>query len=186
MPGPSFNEGIASADLQNPSDALDLLAQVADGESTNANKNKKTLNNRMDSGFGSPPSSEIGEFSYRPLQEGLISRETILALFANFEQDYHPFFPIPPRSTFNQQGLPRLSRAEPHLFSAILTIASQENERVHQACHDHMQQLVSSIVSGADANVEAVEALLLLSHWVSHRPQAHITVGRGEGSTPSG
>lgn len=43
-----------------------------------------------------------------------------------------------------------------------------------------MQQLVSDILAGADANVEAVEALLLLSQWVSHRPQASVAVGRGE------
>jgi hypothetical protein len=43
-----------------------------------------------------------------------------------------------------------------------------------------MQQLISMILAGADANVEAVEALLLLSQWVSHRPQASVAVGRGE------
>lgn len=43
-----------------------------------------------------------------------------------------------------------------------------------------MQQLISNILAGADANVEAVEALLLLSQWVSHRPQVASTVGRGE------
>lgn len=43
-----------------------------------------------------------------------------------------------------------------------------------------MQQLVSMILAGADADVEAVEALLLMSQWVSHRPQASISVGRGE------
>jgi hypothetical protein len=41
-----------------------------------------------------------------------------------------------------------------------------------------MQQLVSMILAGSDANVEAVEALLVLSQWVSHHPQA--LVGRGE------
>jgi len=43
-----------------------------------------------------------------------------------------------------------------------------------------MQHLVSLILAGADADVEAVQALLLLSQWVSHRPQAEIGVGRGE------
>jgi hypothetical protein len=41
-----------------------------------------------------------------------------------------------------------------------------------------MQQLVSMILVGSDANVEAVEALLILSQWVSHHPEA--SVGRGE------
>jgi hypothetical protein len=43
-----------------------------------------------------------------------------------------------------------------------------------------MQQLISMILAGSGANVEAVEAMLLLSQWVSHRPQAEIAVGRGE------
>lgn len=43
-----------------------------------------------------------------------------------------------------------------------------------------MQHLITLILEGSDANVEAVEAMLLLSQWVSHRPQAGIAVGRGE------
>lgn len=85
-----------------------------------------------------------------------------------------------PRETFNPQRLQWLSRYEPHLFSAILTVASKDEEALHQVCYDHMQQLISNILAGADANVEAVEALLLLSQWVSHRPQVAVTVGRGE------
>jgi hypothetical protein len=97
-----------------------------------------------------------------------------------FEQNYHPYFPIVPREAFNQSKIPWLSKAEPHLFSAILTVASKDDEVIHQICYEHMQYLVSMILAGADADVEAVEALLLLSQWVSHRPQAEITVGRGE------
>lgn len=36
------------------------------------------------------------------------------------------------------------------------------------------------ILAGTDADLEAVEALLLLSQWVSHRPQVEVAVGRGE------
>lgn len=97
-----------------------------------------------------------------------------------FEAQYHPYFPIVPRDCFDRLRIPWLSRTEPHLFSAILTVASKDNERVHQVCYDHMQHLVSLILAGADADVEAVQALLLLSQWVSHRPQAEVAVGRGE------
>ncbi len=41
-----------------------------------------------------------------------------------------------------------------------------------------MQQLVSMILRGSDASIGAVEALLVLSQWVSHDSQA--SVGRGE------
>ena len=97
-----------------------------------------------------------------------------------FEHQYHPYFPIVPMETFDRLRIPWLSKAEPHLFSAILTVASKDNERVHQVCYDHMQHLISMILAGADADVEAVQALLLLSQWVSHRPQAEVAVGRGE------
>lgn len=43
-----------------------------------------------------------------------------------------------------------------------------------------MQQLVLSLVTGGDADVEAVEALLLLAEWVYHRPPSKTKVGRGE------
>lgn len=98
----------------------------------------------------------------------------------SYERCYHPYFPIIPRETFDRNRLPWLSKHEPHLFSAILTVASKDNERQHQICYDHMQQLISNILAGADANVEAVEALLLMSQWVSHRPSVAFTVGRGE------
>ncbi len=41
-----------------------------------------------------------------------------------------------------------------------------------------MQQLVLKILTGSDTNIEAVEALLILSQWVSHDPES--SVGRGE------
>lgn len=104
----------------------------------------------------------------------------LLTKACSYEEFFHPFFPIIPRETFDHTRLPWLSRHEPHLFSAILTVASKDNERVHQVCYDHNQQLISMLLAGADANVEAVEALLLLSQWVSHRPQESIAVGRGE------
>lgn len=36
------------------------------------------------------------------------------------------------------------------------------------------------VMAGSSPTVEAVEALLLLSQWVSHRPQSELRVGRGE------
>ncbi|KAE8452940.1 hypothetical protein EG329_012127 [Mollisiaceae sp. DMI_Dod_QoI] len=184
--GDRANEGIASADLQNPSDALEILAQVADraedensaegGQTPGAPKSVRPAPRRQD-----PSPSKVDDYwYYKPIQDGMISVEMVYSLFSTFEEFFFPFFPIIPRETFDRTRLPWLSRHEPHLFSAILTVASKDNERVHQICYDHMQQLVSDILAGSDANVEAVEALLLLSQWVSHRPQASAAVGRGE------
>jgi hypothetical protein len=108
------------------------------------------------------------------------SQTQVMLTHSRFEHRYHPYFPIVPMETFDRLRIPWLSKAEPHLFSAILTVASKDNERVHQVCYDHMQHLISMIMAGADADVEAVQALLLLSQWVSHRPQAEVAVGRGE------
>ncbi|TAQ86504.1 hypothetical protein B7494_g5176 [Chlorociboria aeruginascens] len=175
-------EGIASADLQNPSDALEILAQVADraedGDSTGSEQNAHQKHSRLAPRLDS--TVKVSDYlNYKPVIDGLINPEMIYQLFSTYEEFFHPYFPIIPRETFDRTRIPWLSRAEPHLFSAILTIASKDNERVHQVCYDHMQQLVSMILAGADANVEAVEALLLLSQWVSHRPQSN-AVGRGE------
>jgi hypothetical protein len=184
---PGMQENIASADLQNPSDALEILARVADraddGDSpsgsqkgNNQTKQLRPAPRRQDP---SPPTMD-NRLYYKPVQDGMMSPEMVYHLFSSYEEFFHPYFPIIPRETFDRTRLPWLSRREPHLFSAILTIASKDNERVHQICYDHMQQLISMILAGADAEVEAVEAMLLLSQWVSHRPQASIAVGRGE------
>ncbi|PMD27036.1 hypothetical protein NA56DRAFT_667506 [Hyaloscypha hepaticicola] len=183
----AVHEGIASADLQNPSDALEILAQVADraddGESATSGQQTpgQPKNSRArPRGSDVSPTKMDDYWSYKPIQDGMISPEMVYQLFQSYEEFFHPFFPIIPQQTFDHPRLPWLSRHEPHLFSAILTVASKDNERVHQVCYDHMQQLVSNILAGADAMVEAVEALLLLSQWVSHRPQASVAVGRGE------
>jgi hypothetical protein len=195
---------IATANLENPSDALEILAHLADrvegGSPESGLTSRDPINYAPSSNswqsVASPSKFDHG-ISYKPFKDGRISEDMVYKLFktsvgsikpkifqANlakrFEECYHPFFPIVRRDTFVIDRIPWLSRAEPHLFSAILTIASKDNEVVHQFCYDHMQDLLSLILAGADADIEAVEALLLLSQWVSHRPQTEITVGRGE------
>ncbi|KAM3072642.1 hypothetical protein ACMFMF_006981 [Clarireedia jacksonii] len=187
-PGDRLNDNIASADLQNPSDALEILAQVADraddGSSPGSERAQGSLPTKSDRPqvqSQEPVSSKMDtDIQYRPFTDGFIKSDMIYRLFLTYERYFHPYFPIIPRQTFDHARIPWLSRAEPHLFSAILTIASRDHESVHQVCYDHMQNLVSMILAGADANVEAVEALLLLSQWVSHRPQADVAIGRGE------
>ncbi|PBP16990.1 C6 zinc finger domain-containing protein [Diplocarpon rosae] len=178
------HEGIASATLQNPSDALEILAQVADradgSNSPRSDDPSGQAKRRAPLPQPDPPIPLVDTWYYKPIQNGSMSPEMVYQLFASYEQFFHPFFPIIPRETFDTQRIQWLSRHEPHLFSAILTVASKDDERIHQVCYDHMQQLISNILAGADANVEAVEALLLLSQWVSHRPQVASTVGRGE------
>jgi hypothetical protein len=81
---------------------------------------------------------------------------------------------------FNGARIPRLSRSHPHLFSALLTVASKEDAELHQICYDHMKELRTNLFEGSNAGVEAVIALLILALWVSHQPKAQNEIGRGE------
>ncbi|KAH8587710.1 hypothetical protein B0O99DRAFT_526359 [Bisporella sp. PMI_857] len=163
----SFHENIASAKLQNPSDALEILAQVADQAEEG------------DSG-SEPPGQSLSNHPALRLQPNGAKIDDYIHYKPVYEQYHHPYFPIIPRETFNRAQLPWLSQREPHLFAAILTVASKDDERIHQICYDHMKELVLMIAVGAEVGVEAVEAMLLLSQWVSHRSQASVAVGRGE------
>jgi hypothetical protein len=82
------HEGIASADLQNPSDALEILAQVADraedGDSPGSeqiqgqSKGFRPPSRRQDP---SPPKMD-NYLHYKPFQDGLISPEMVSHLFS--------------------------------------------------------------------------------------------------------
>lgn len=75
------------------------------------------------------------------------------------------------------------AQEEPHLLTAILTVASKDDpdcSSIHSALSDHMQRLVSALVYTGPADVEAVEALLILAEWAP-QPYSFMTkVGRGE------
>ncbi|KAG4027873.1 hypothetical protein MFRU_026g00550 [Monilinia fructicola] len=183
-----MDENIASTDLQNPSDTLNLLADVA----TNADRESNTLNNNEVRGVNLQnnnvpnvqqiqDSSRIGgSFQYRPFLDGLISGLTIHNMFSSYKNNFHPYFPIAPKETFDHDRLPLLSRTEPNLFSAILTVASKDNEHIHQICYEHTQGLISMINAGSKVGVEAVEALLIFSQWISHCPKGEGNIGRGD------
>lgn len=81
------------------------------------------------------------------------------------------------------QNLQEIARKEPHLLSAILTVASKDEKdwwQVHEICSGHMQQLIADLVYSGRGSVEAVEAMLILAEWVPRRPHSTPNVGRGE------
>jgi hypothetical protein len=81
------------------------------------------------------------------------------------------------------QNLQEIARKEPHLLSAILTVASKDEKdwwQVHEICSSHMQSLIADLVYSGRGSVEAVEAMLILAEWVPRRPHATPKVGRGE------
>lgn len=69
---------------------------------------------------------------------------------------------------------------EPHLLTAILTVASKNDSGfvdAHQTLCVHMQNLISNLIWTGSGHLETVEALLILSEWV---PGLQSTIGRGE------
>ncbi len=84
----AVHEGIASADLQNPSDALEILAQVADraddGESPGSGQQTP---GQLKISRAQPRGQDISTqkmddyWSYKPIQDGMISPEMVYSLF---------------------------------------------------------------------------------------------------------
>lgn len=101
-----------------------------------------------------------------------------------FEKNYHPYLPIAPRRSFEPSSLQFMACQEPHLLTAMITVAARDlpqGEQVLEACSKYMHELVSELSSGKKCDVEAVEALLLLAEW---EPQDSLSdakkVGCGE------
>lgn len=80
---------IVSADLQNPSDALNILARAASDDDSNG----KNTRSNSPQGVGrmtpwnsqSPRHSTTGygdDISYKPITDGLITRETVHSLLS--------------------------------------------------------------------------------------------------------
>jgi hypothetical protein len=93
----SLSNSIATANLQNPSDAIDILAQVANhtedaepSESEAEGSQNEIPSSRSATIFAHPQrslrDSSMMEFSfdYKPVMDGLISYETVFELFTRF------------------------------------------------------------------------------------------------------
>ena len=73
-----------------------------------------------------------------------------------------------------------MASSEPHLFAAILTIASADvDTHVHSTCSDHVQAQVANLMYGGDGDIEAVEALLILSEWATIWQPSPTSTGKG-------
>ncbi|RKF73211.1 putative zn2 cys6 dna-binding protein [Golovinomyces cichoracearum] len=177
-----IHDNIVSAHLDNPSDALEILAQVIDRADNGiaAGLDPCDPRNSREATSENFASKVDKIWSYQPFEENLISVDTICCLFTNYKELYHPYFPIVPQESFDPTRLPWMSKNEPYLFSAILTVASRDNGVLHQICYDHMQKLILMLLGGTNANINAVEGLLLLSQWVPCPLNSGSSMGRGE------
>ncbi|KAI7165527.1 hypothetical protein D0869_10124 [Hortaea werneckii] len=165
---------IAFNEMQNPSDALGILAQIASngGEHTFTSSRQSTVQ---------PTTNQL---DYPLVTEGKLGLSRIINLLQRYKHYYHPYFPIVPPATLDAGNLTRTAREERHLLSAVLVIASRdltEEPQIFVACSEYMRTLVSSLAAGGPGNVEAVEALLLLAEWTPYTSRSDAGhVGRGE------
>ncbi|PHH60123.1 hypothetical protein CDD81_2081 [Ophiocordyceps australis] len=174
---------IASTDLLNPSDALDLLAQVADLDpgGQGGSSGRDGPNSHTGPGASQPAAAPTAYFP--PVADGIISWPEASYLVKRYHDKYHPFFPIALGAMFDGSPVSEWADKEPHLLTAILTVASKDDPswaRVHDACSQYMESLVSKLVYAGSSNIGPVEALLILAEWAPQRPQENSTIGCGQ------
>ncbi|KAL4806549.1 hypothetical protein BDV18DRAFT_117570 [Aspergillus unguis] len=179
---------------RNPSDAWQCLTDIAkrgnDGPSPATTDSMRTgtgnystysaLQNGDVAGF----QTKTGIKAYRLVQSRSLDPGTIWQLVARYAEHFHPYLPLVPRKYFHRTAMDAFADNEKHLLTAVLTIASKdlvERPEIHEYCSKYMHELVSGIAAGADCDVEAVEALLLLAEWEPQGLRQKIEhVGRGE------
>lgn len=163
----SGSENIAFNDLQNPSDALGILAQIAShGESKCgfSTQRKSTLTfidaHHYSSSHGMSANYRKSQLDYALVRNGRLSYSKIITLLQRYKHYYHPYFPLVPAATLDAVNLSKTAVEEPHLLTAILVIASRDltdEPHLFVACAEHMRALVSALAAGGPGNVEAVE-----------------------------
>lgn len=130
------------------------------------------------------PNSNQNDLDYPLVRNGKLSLSKIIHLVQRYKHYYHPYFPLVPAATLDAVNLSKTARAEPHLLTAILVIASRDlsdEPSIFISCTEHMRSLVSALAAGGPGNVEAVEALLLLAEWTPYTSRSDAgNVGRGE------
>jgi hypothetical protein len=183
--GSSNTDELQFSNLQNPSDALGILARVA-GESSS---NEEAVN-PVGRGIGHAEPHSISlmpamtlSFSYALLDQGILTVHSLCQLLLRFQQQYHPYYPLAPAHMFDNSRLADIVKSEPHLLTSLLLIASKDlvdEPHIYEACMEHMKSLVSDLAAGGDADIEAVEALLLLAEWAPYTQRGSGKVGKGE------
>lgn len=165
-------------ELQNPSDALGILAQIA---SNGENAHPYTM---MSQPMNTASNYGHNSLEYPLVRDGRLSVSKVIQLLQRYKMYYHPYFPLVPSATLDAVNLARTAQEEPHLLTAVLVIASRDlvdDPNVFTACTEYMRSLVSALSAGGPSSVSSVEALLLLAEWTPYTSRSDAgNVGRGE------
>ncbi|KAE8151955.1 hypothetical protein BDV25DRAFT_80572 [Aspergillus avenaceus] len=179
---------------RNPSDAWQCLTGIAkrgdDGPTPETTTDSLRTNHSVFS-YSAFQNGTVTEFqpssgikAYRLVQSRSLDPGAVWQLVVRYAENFHPYLPLVPRKYFDRSELDSFATNEKHLLTAVLTIASKdlvERPEIHEYCSKYMHELISGIAAGADCDVEAVEALLLLAEWEPQGLRPRIErVGRGE------
>lgn len=179
---------------RNPSDAWQCLTGIAkrgtDGNTAETIADSLSGSGGFSSygalqgGSGTEFSTNSGIRTYRLVQTRSLDPATVWQLVVRYAENFHPYLPLVPRKYFDRNALDAFATNEKYLLTAVLTIASKdlvERPEIHEYCSRYMHELISGIAAGADCDVEAVEALLILAEWEPQGLRPRIErVGRGE------
>ncbi|KAF7521833.1 hypothetical protein G7054_g12334 [Neopestalotiopsis clavispora] len=155
--------------LQNPSDALLILANAANEGGTDATSPQSVFSRGNPSGFPAGPQPSANA-TYAPLERGILTLELLHHLVDRYSHHYHSFLPIAPRSVLQLSSLPTTIEQDSFLLTAILVVASQDRPDLvyfHTSIWQYMRQLILDLVFGAKhtQTVGCVEGLLILGEW---------------------
>lgn len=154
--------------LQNPSDALLILANAANEDGADPISPQSVFSRGQASGF--PASQQDGIATYTPLERGILTLELLHHLLDRYFHHYHSFLPIAPRSVLQPASLCTTIEEDPFLLTAILVVASQDRPDLvyfHSSIWEYMRQLILDLVFGSKhtQSVGCVEGLLILGEW---------------------
>ena len=134
-------------ELQNPSDALGILAQIA-SHSNGDNPHPYSMMQQQPM-KDYQPAMHYGHNSleYPLVRDGRLSVSKVIQLLQRYKMYYHPYFPLVPSATLDAGNLAKTAREEPHLLTAVLVVASRDlvdDPNVFTACTEYMRSLVSA------------------------------------------
>ncbi|KAJ6036390.1 hypothetical protein N7540_000669 [Penicillium herquei] len=173
--------------LQNPSDALLILAHAAGQPDTNqpgfdintqspaflfsegSGNFSKEYDKVLGYGNGSDHSNDLSNL-HPLLQDKTIDLNLLFKLCALYKDNYHPFFPLVPASVLNHRNMANTLKNESFLLTTILLIASKdipETNHINKAIWSYLRQKILDIALGAAGthHISCVEGLLLLGEW---------------------
>ena len=125
----SSSDNIPFNELQNPSDALDILAQIASNDNNSTRQStwqERQQNHSLRANSLFPNNWNNDSLDYHLVRSGALSSAKISQLIERYRQHYHPYFSIAPPSTLDTTNLVNTAKDEPHLLTAMLVIASKD------------------------------------------------------------